>query len=152
MGYSVLAVGHYLSLGGPTQIPIAESPRSQKECINSNYFQNIKTCLDDGQDPSPLSTADPQHPSYPHPSSGMHDQSSSRQYLILYRKNQDTRIGHKIHSWFNFHCQTLIQSLWQYPERHRQRQHESPANLWSFCPDSSPSSISFYIPRPSPLL
>jgi hypothetical protein len=41
---------------GPAQVPIAKSPRSQKECVNSNYFENIKTRMDDGQDPSPLST------------------------------------------------------------------------------------------------
>jgi hypothetical protein len=54
-------------LGGPAQVPIVKSPRSQKECVNSNYFQNIKTRTDDGQDTHhknvapPNIVADPSH-------------------------------------------------------------------------------------------
>jgi hypothetical protein len=44
-------------LGGPAQVPITKSPRSQKECVNSNYFEKIKTRTDDGQDPSPKTTS-----------------------------------------------------------------------------------------------
>jgi hypothetical protein len=32
-----------IRVGGPAQVPIIKSPRSQKECVNSNYFENIKT-------------------------------------------------------------------------------------------------------------
>jgi hypothetical protein len=37
-------------LGGPAQIPIAKSPRSQKECVNSNSSENDRSLTDDGQD------------------------------------------------------------------------------------------------------
>jgi hypothetical protein len=40
-------VADFASIGGPSQVPIVKSPRSQKECVNPNYFQNIETCTDE---------------------------------------------------------------------------------------------------------
>jgi hypothetical protein len=68
-------------IGGPAQVPIAKSPRSQKECVNSNYFENIKTCTDDGQDPSPLSTLSTTNPSRTH--------HRRRNYCQHYHHNYD---------------------------------------------------------------
>jgi hypothetical protein len=55
-----------IELGGPAQVPTEESPRSQKECVNSNYFQNIKTHTDDGQDTHHKNGVPPIDPSSHH--------------------------------------------------------------------------------------
>jgi hypothetical protein len=38
------------SRGGPAQIPFAKSPRSLKECVNSNPSKNDRLLTDNGQD------------------------------------------------------------------------------------------------------